>query len=247
MKRAVVIPSRLASVRLPRKPLVPLRGKPLIRWVVEGCLRTGERVILATDSEEIARVVSDLPLEVVFTPSDLPSGSDRVACALAGIDAELIVNYQGDEPFVYPEDVERIFESLRKDGVVTLAVRDRSAYERSSDVKVVLDSEGYALYFSRSPIPCFRGGMEDPYPLKHVGIYGFRREVLEDFVSSERGRLERMEGLEQLRLLEKGVRIKVLITENFYHGVDTEEDLRLVESKLGKSEEGQYPVPEHHP
>ncbi len=247
MKRAVVIPSRLASVRLPRKPLLPLRGKPLIRWVVEGCLRTGERVILATDSEEIARAVADLPLEVVFTPSELPSGSDRVARAVAETDVELIVNYQGDEPFVYPEDVDRIFESLKRDGVVTLAVRDRSAYRRSSDVKVVLDSEGYALYFSRSPIPHAREELEDPYPLKHVGIYGFRREVLEDFVSSERGRLERMEGLEQLRLLEKGVRIKVLLTENFYHGIDTEEDLRLVESVLSKSEEGQYPVSEHHP
>ncbi len=196
------------------------------------------------DSEEIARAVSDLPVEIVMTPSDLPSGSDRVAYALRGKDVDLVVNYQGDEPFVYPEDVERIFLSLEENEVVTLAVRDESAHGRSDDVKVVLDAEGYALYFSRSPIPHLRGEVEKPYPLKHVGIYGFRREILERFVSMERGRLERMEALEQLRLLEAGIRIRVLLTENFYHGVDTEEDLRLVLSKLSEAQESKNPVPE---
>lgn len=231
MRRAIVIPARLGSTRLPRKPLVKLRGKPLIRWVVEGCLETGEEVILATDSEEVGEAVSDLKVEVVLTPPELPSGSDRVAHVVRNRDLELVINYQGDEPFVYREDVSRVFEELEGgEKVVTLGKRDEECYERSSDVKVVLDRDGYALYFSRSPIPFFREHAEGVYPIKHVGIYGFRREALLDFVSGGRGVLEEIEGLEQLRLLEKGVKIKVLMTENYYHGVDTEEDVRVVEN-----------------
>jgi len=190
MKRAVVIPARLKSERLYQKPLQGIMGKPLIRWVVEGCLNTGERVILATDSERIAEAVLDLPVEVILTPPELPSGSDRVACAVERTDVDLIVNYQGDEPFVYPEDVERLFRTLEEESVATLAVKDEEAYHRSSDVKVVLDSRGYALYFSRAPIPHFRSAAEIPYPLKHVGIYGFRREALMRFVSLKRGQLQ---------------------------------------------------------
>ncbi|NPA41549.1 MAG: 3-deoxy-manno-octulosonate cytidylyltransferase [Aquificae bacterium] len=233
MKRAIVIPARLSSTRLPQKPLVEIKGKPLIRWVVEGCLRTGERVILATDSESIAKCVEDLEVEVVMTPSELPSGSDRVAYAVRDRDIDLVLNYQGDEPFVYREDVKRLFYELERESpVVTLAVRDQEAYRRSSDVKVVLNEEGFALYFSRAPIPYFREKVNTFYPLKHVGIYGFRKETLEEFVNSPRSTLEVAEGLEQLRLLERGIPIKVLLTENFYHGVDTPEDLSIVESKL---------------
>jgi len=233
MRKAIIVPARLFSTRLEKKPLRRILGKPLIRWVLESCVKTGERVILATDSEEIAKVVADLDVEIFLTPSDIPSGTDRVAYVVERTEVDLIINYQGDEPFVYPKDVERIFKALEEgEEVVTLAVKDKSAYERNSDVKVVLDRNGYALYFSRSPIPHFRERTESPYPLKHVGIYGFRRETLTRFVSMKRSILEVIEGLEQLRLLENGYRIKVLLTENFYHGVDTEEDLKLVESAL---------------
>ncbi len=233
MRRAIVIPSRLGSTRLPRKPLAEIKGKPLIRWVVEGCLKTGERVILATDSEEIAKCVDDLQVEVVMTPSELRSGSDRVAYAVREMDLELVLNYQGDEPFVYKRDVERLFKELERGAqVVTLAVRDENSYERASDVKVVIDSEGNALYFSRAPIPFFREEKESIYPLKHVGIYGFRKETLMSFVDMDRGTLEVLEGLEQLRLLEKGITIKVLLTDNFYHGVDTQEDIKVVEKHM---------------
>ncbi len=233
MERAIVVPARLSSTRLPRKPLLEICGKPLIRWVVEGCLKTGERVILATDSEEVGEAVSDLGVEVVLTPSELPSGSDRVAYAVKDTDLDLVINYQGDEPFVYPGDVERIFGELEGgEDVVTLAVEDESSYGRPSDVKVVLSRSGHALYFSRSPIPYFRNRKDSFKPLKHVGIYGFRKDALMRFVSMGRGTLEEVEGLEQLRLLEEGVRIKVLISENFYHGVDTQEDLKIVEERL---------------
>ena len=231
--RAIVIPSRLSSTRLHQKPLQKLMGKPLIRWVVEGCLRTGERVILATDSEKVAEAVSDLEVEVVLTPPEIPSGSDRVAYAVRDMDLDFVINYQGDEPFVYAEDIERIFHDLeRGEEVVTLGVPDEGCYERPSDVKVVTDRRGYALYFSRSPIPFYRSKEPRMKPIKHVGIYGFRKDVLMSFVSMERGRLEEVEGLEQLRLLENGVRIKVLLTENYYHGVDTPEDLLIVERRL---------------
>jgi len=237
MERLIVVPARIGSSRLPRKPLRNIAGKPLIRWVLEGCLRTGERVILATDSELVAEAVSDLRVDVFMTPPELPSGSDRVAYVLKDVDAQLVINYQGDEPFVYPEDIERIFSELEKgEEVVTLAVRDEESYERESDVKVVLDRKGYALYFSRSPIPFFRNHTESVYPLKHIGIYGFRKSTLLDFVRMDRGTLERVESLEQLRLLENHKRIKVLLTENYYHGVDTEEDVSVVEERLRRTE-----------
>ena len=230
-KRLIVIPSRLSSTRLKEKPLQLIKNKPLIRWVVEGCLKTGEEVILATDSPKIAKVVEDLPVRVVFTPSDLPSGSDRVAYAVKDTDADFIINYQGDEPFVYKEDVQGLFEALLDYPVATLAIHDPTAYKSHSDVKVVLDENQTALYFSRSPIPYMKEP-SDLYPLKHVGIYAFRREILMEFVKWCPSTLERLESLEQLRLLEKGIKIKVLLSKNYYHGVDTEEDIKIVESKL---------------
>ena len=231
-KRVIVIPARLGSTRLKEKPLVLIKGKPLIRWVAEGCVRTGGRVVVATDSERIAQAVGDLPLEVILTPSDLRSGTDRVAYVVRDMDVDLVINYQGDEPFVYKEDIERLFSALSEASVATLAVRDKEAYRDSASVKVVIDREGYALYFSRSPIPFFRNSLEGLYPLKHVGIYAFRKETLMEFVNLPRSELEEVEGLEQLRLLENGYRIKVLLTENYYHGVDTQEDIRKVEEQL---------------
>ncbi len=231
MKRVIVVPARIGSTRLKEKPLRKILGKPLIRWVVENLKKTGEKIILATDSEKVKEIVEDL-CEVVLTPSDIPSGTDRVLHVVRDTDAELIINYQGDEPFSYKDDIESIFKALEEgEKVVTLAVKDEDAYKRPQDVKVVIDKKGYALYFSRSPIPYFR--KEDNfYPLKHVGIYGFRREMLLKFGSMKRGKLEDIEGLEQLRLLEEGIKIKVLITQNYYHGVDTEEDIKIVEEKL---------------
>ncbi len=234
MKKVIVVPARLSSTRLKEKPLKVLAGKPLIRWVIEGCLRTGEKVILATDSERIASAVEDLPIKIVYTPTDLPSGSDRVAYAIRDEDVDYVINYQGDEPFVYPEDVNRLFSALEDFPVATLAMRDREFYNDPASVKVVLAKDGTALYFSRSPIPFFSGSSE-VYPLKHIGIYAFRKEVLLEFTSWERGELEKLESLEQLRLLERGVKIKVLLTQNYYHGVDTEEDAKLVSEMLLKT------------
>ena len=231
MSRLIVIPARLGSTRLREKPLREIAGKPLIRWVIENLKRTGYPLLLATDSERIKEVVEDL-CEVVLTPSELPSGSDRVLFAVRDLDVKYVINYQGDEPFSYKEDIDRLFRALEEGNeVATLARRDPEAYEKPEDVKVVLDKKGYALYFSRSPIPYFRKENKN-YPLKHVGIYAYRKETLLKFGSLPKGELEETESLEQLRLLENGIRIKVILTENFYHGVDTERDIEIVERKL---------------
>ncbi len=229
--RVIVIPARLKSTRLKEKPLLLIKGKPLIRWVVENCLKTKERVLLATDSEKVAQVVSDLPVEVFFTPEDLPSGSDRVAYVVKNLDVKYVINYQGDEPFVYREDIELLFSALEKYSVATLALKDEDCYHDPASVKVVLKEDDTALYFSRSPIPFFREPSE-LYPLKHVGIYAYRKETLLEFSNMKPSNLEITEGLEQLRLLEKGIDIKVNLTKNYYHGVDTEEDIKIVERKL---------------
>lgn len=226
-----MIPARLKSSRLKEKPLVSIKGKPLIRWVVQSCLSVGERVLLATDSEKVAQAVSDLPVEIFFTPEDLPSGSDRVAYVVKNLDVKYVINYQGDEPFAYKEDIERLFSALEKYPIATLALRDNECYYDPASVKVVLKEDGTALYFSRSPIPFFREPC-DIYPMKHVGVYAYRKETLLEFSQMKPSHLEVTEGLEQLRFLEKGIDIKVILTKNYYHGVDTEQDVQIVEDKL---------------
>ncbi|RTZ70717.1 MAG: 3-deoxy-manno-octulosonate cytidylyltransferase [Aquificaceae bacterium] len=230
----VVVPARLGSTRLKRKPLREIKGKPLIRWVVEALTKTGFRILVATDSKEIKKVVEDLT-EVVLTPSELPSGSDRVAYALKGLKEipPYVINYQGDEPFAYREDLLKLYKSLKEGSpVVTLAKPlEEKFLNDPNTVKVVTDLRGFALYFSRSPLPYPRGGFHFK-PLKHIGVYAFKTETLFEFTKLKPTPLELTEGLEQLRLLENGIPVKVELTENYYHGVDTEEDLREVEKKL---------------
>lgn len=231
----IVVPARLGSTRLPKKPLRKIKGKPLIRWVFENLTKTGFKTLLATDSLEIAKVVEDLT-DFVLTPSELPSGSDRVAYALKLLKEKprFVINYQGDEPFAYGEDLKKLIAALKGGAeVATLAkpFEDEEEWKKNSNVKVVLNKRGYALYFSRSPVPYPRGGFFFK-PLKHIGVYAYLLESLYRFTRTEPTPLEKTEGLEQLRLLENGVKIKVEITENFYHGVDTEEDIKVVERFL---------------
>jgi len=231
----VIVPARLGSTRLKNKPLVEIKGKPLIRWVIENLTRTGFPVILATDSVEIKKVVDNL-CEVHITPSDLPSGSDRVAYVVERLKdkPKYVINYQGDELFAYKEDLENLIKVLREGApVATLAtpMEDLSDFENPNNVKVVTNREGYALYFSRSPIPFARDCFKFK-PMKHIGIYAFVTETLLKFSKLPPTPLEETEKLEQLRLLENGIPIKVVKTSNFYHGVDTEEDIRKVETYL---------------
>jgi len=234
----IVIPAREGSTRLKNKLLLPVKGKPVIRWTVENCLkvRNADRIIVATDSHRIASVLKDLPVDLVMTPSELKSGSDRVAYAVRELPVEKVVNVQGDEPLLHPPDIEKVIEGLEEAEITTLShpIKTEEEYLNPSVVKVVVDRDGYALYFSRSPIPYHRDGgfsqLVEKYGnvvKKHIGVYGYRKPVLMDFAYNlESSLYEQVERLEQLRLLENGYRIKVLPAEKDSLGIDTEEDLQ---------------------
>ena len=232
----VVIPARVGSKRLPEKPLRELCGKPLISWVVEAVRRVVSDVIVATDSDEVVKVVEEAGAKGVLTPSDLPSGTDRVYYAVRRLSYPFVINVQGDEPFVKEEHIRAVYEGLKRGysfSTVSTPFKRAEEVKDPSKVKVVLDRDGRALYFSRSPIPFPRDGEIEPENyLKHIGIYGYRREALERFVSWEEGKLERIEKLEQLRILENGEDIFVSVVGSDSFGVDTEEDLKKAEKMV---------------
>ncbi len=215
-----------------------MKGKPVIQWTAENCLRVKEisQVIVATDSEEIVRIFKDSPVKAVLTPSDLKSGSDRVAYVAKDLRDEKIINVQGDEPLLDPEDIYRVYQALNEADVSTLCypITDELDYLNPNVVKVVVDREGYALYFSRSPVPFYRdidfSQMLNSFPFpvkKHIGIYGYNRDVLLEFACKlEPSMYEQIEKLEQLRLLENGYRIKVIEAKKDSIGIDTEEDFK---------------------
>jgi 3-deoxy-manno-octulosonate cytidylyltransferase (CMP-KDO synthetase) len=233
------IPARYASTRLPGKPLLLIAGRPMIEHVYERVsqARGLDRIVVLTDDERIARAVEGFGGEWEMTPAECASGTDRIAHAARQWHAAAVVNIQGDEPLIDPEAVSRIADHLAGhpgDPVVTLAAEAQpEEMGNPNAVKVVLDLAGYALYFSRSPLPYLRqeGGA---VPLKHLGIYGYQREALLRLAALPRTPLERSESLEQLRALENGLRIRVLRTERTSPGVDTREDLERVERLLGK-------------
>lgn len=239
------IPARYASTRLPGKMLREIAGRPMIRHVVERVSRVREleRVVVLTDDERIAGAVRDFGGEAEMTPEECASGTDRIAWAAKDWDARAVINVQGDEPLIDPEAVARLARHLRDDPdeeMATLAAPlDPSRHADPNAVKVVRAKSGHALYFSRAPIPHRRDpASSDPdvVPLLHVGIYGYRRDVLLRLAGLEPTPLERCEALEQLRALENGIRIRVLLLEHALGGgVDTEDDLREAERILSAS------------
>ena len=238
--RAVgVIPARWASTRLPGKMLLEICGKPLIEWVIER-VRSATRlegVLVATDDERILAVAERAGVRGVMTRADHPSGTDRVAEAVAGVDADVVVNIQGDEPLIDPGLIDRLvgaaFEDTRWD-MVTAATRieNEAEMEDSSAVKVVTGAEGQALYFSRSVIPFVRDGSAGAGHWRHVGVYAYRTDFLKTLVATPPCMLEQAEKLEQLRALYIGAQILVLETSDAGMGVDTPEDVKLVETLL---------------
>ena len=233
----IVIPARLGSSRLRHKPLQDVHGKPLLAWVIEACLRIHSKVLVATDSSKVARIAQEWGVPAVMTASSVPSGTDRVWQAVKDLNYEFIVNVQGDEPLVKEEHVVPLIERLSGgDEYATPAVAFSEAEEvkKPSTVKVVRDCEGYALYFSRSVIPYAGEPLEPRHYLKHIGIYAYRKKALERFVSLKPGRLERLEGLEQLRILENGFKIYVELVRTDTVSVDTPEDLERVRKLLGE-------------
>jgi 3-deoxy-manno-octulosonate cytidylyltransferase (CMP-KDO synthetase) len=242
-----VIPARLGSTRLPRKPLHLLAGRPLVEWVWRRAVGTGllDRVVVATDSEEIAEIARGFGAEAALTSPEHPSGTDRVAelARSRGYgDFPLVVNIQGDEPFVRPDDIAAVVRLVRDQGweIGTVACRLGSLAEWRDPavVKVVRGSDGGALLFSRAAIPHVRD--RDPSVeelgggafLRHLGIYGYRSEALQRWVGLEEGELERLERLEQLRPLAAGMRIGVALVEDALGGVDTPADAVAAERRL---------------
>ncbi|KMV33582.1 MULTISPECIES: 3-deoxy-manno-octulosonate cytidylyltransferase [Franconibacter] len=247
MSFVVIIPARYASTRLPGKPLVDINGKPMIVHVLERARESGaERIIVATDHEEVARAVQAAGGEVCMTRADHQSGTERLAevvekCGFA--DDTVIVNVQGDEPAIPPAIIRQLADNLTKSaaGMATLAVPIDSAEEafNPNAVKVVRDAEGYALYFSRATIPWDRDRFAQSREsigdtlLRHIGIYGYRAGFIRRYVTWQPSQLERIEMLEQLRVLWYGEKIHVDVAQEVPGtGVDTPEDLERVRKEM---------------
>ena len=239
---SAIIPARWASTRFPGKPLVQLHGKPLVQHVWERARRARriDRVIVATDDMRIAEAAFDFGAEVALTSAKHPTGTDRLAEVAKKLkSSSIIVNVQGDEPDIAPATIDRLVRVLQDDprlGMVTAAnpVTDPADVHNPNVVKVVTDFAGRALYFSRSVIPHDRDGRGGIKYLRHQGIYGYRRKVLLDFVKWKPAPLEKAEKLEQLRALENGVSIGVIIVKRASVGVDAPEDLAKAERALGR-------------
>ncbi|MGA7685669.1 MAG: 3-deoxy-manno-octulosonate cytidylyltransferase [Terriglobales bacterium] len=240
MKVVAVIPARLASTRLPRKMLREIAGVPLLAWVYRGVRRSPllEDVIVATDSQEIRLFCEQQQFHVRMTSPAHRSGTERVHEVAGAVSADVYLNVQGDEPLTRPEHIESLIAVMTMSGanpqVGTLKTPAAEVdINNPSAVKVVTDSTGRALYFSRATIPFDRDGLRPPY-YKHLGFYAYRKAVLDRFVAWPESSLERSERLEQLRFLENGIPIYVAETSFDTVGVDTEEDLRRVEEILRK-------------
>ena len=266
-----VIPARYGSVRFPGKPLALLAGKPMIQHVYERVAKAArvDEVIVATDDERILMAVRKAGGNAVMTNPSARSGSERVAEVARTREAAVVINVQGDEPLVHPDMVDQIAEFLERHAAVPMAslmipLHDDADAASPNVVKVVVDCDGYALYFSRAPIPYVRkdqggsglrapgsgqlptapsppgqaltrAGAGQPRAYKHIGLYGYQRHFLLQFPHLEPTRLEQQEGLEQLRALEHGHRIKLLETTHDSIGVDTPDDLARVELLVAKT------------
>jgi 3-deoxy-manno-octulosonate cytidylyltransferase (CMP-KDO synthetase) len=241
MKALGIIPARYGSTRFPGKPLALLNDKPIIQWVYERASRANllNEVIVATDDARIFEAVKQFRGRVEMTRPDHPSGSDRIAEVAAKSDAQIIVNIQGDEPLIAPEAIDSGVRVLLENPAAQVAtlvspIRLAADLRNANIVKVVLAQDNTALYFSRSAIPFYRQAVKEEDWLqqhtyfKHIGLYVFRHELLLQFVKWPPGRLEKIESLEQLRLLENGVKIHVAVTEYEAMGVDTPEDLEIL-------------------
>src|SRR5256886_5571014 len=244
MNKAIgIIPARWRSTRFPGKPLHLIVNKPLLQHVWERCRRAKklDAVIIATDDMRIARAAFDWGAEVAMTSPKHQSGTDRIAEVVRKArQFDLIINIQGDEPLTEPSLLDRFVDELRsnrKIDIVTAAHPFKTAAETSSphQVKVIVDVDGNALYFSRYAVPFPRNRAIPIKYLRHQGVYGFRRKALLDFVRWKPTQLERAESLEQLRALENGVKVHVLVMKHGSPGVDTPADAKALEQKLARA------------
>lgn len=243
MKFLAVIPARYASTRFPGKPLAMLADKPVIQRVYEQVVNIIPDAYVATDDERIYKAVESFGGKAVMTRTDHKSGTDRIEEAVENIGstADVIINIQGDEPFIAPSQIETICRQFddASTQIATLGkpFADMEAVDNPNSPKIVTDVNGFALYFSRSVIPFIRGEAHEQwlghYPfLKHLGIYAYRRDVLREITLLPQSSLEKAESLEQLRWLQNGYRIRVGLTDIETVGIDTPEDLARAEAYL---------------
>ena len=243
MTFTAIIPARYASTRFPGKPLAVLGGKTVIQRVYEQVSSMLSEVYVATDDERILTCVEAFGGKAVMTRNDHQSGTDRIQEAVekTGTLADVIINVQGDEPFIQPSQIHTLMQLFEEPStqIGTLGKRfeDLEAVENPNSPKIVTDTKGFALYFSRSVIPYIRGKVREDwfgeYPfLKHLGVYAYRREVLAEVTKLPQSSLEKAESLEQLRWLQNGYRIRVGLTDVETVGIDTPEDLQRAEEFL---------------
>ena len=252
-KVIAVIPARWASSRFPGKPLALIKGKPMVQWVFEQACKAKSvsEVIIATDDDRIFKAVNGFGGNAVMTSLDHESGTDRIAEVVRDRECEIVVNVQGDEPLIPPGNIDRIVQPLLEgalESTVTLRIliKTRDELMDRNITKVVVDSSNSALYFSKAPIPWNRdewGGdsMQNssfdplkPFWYKHIGLYAYRKKFLMEFGGLPESGLEKIEKLEQLRILESGFKIKVVETDLDSIGVDSEADLAMIEKRLAE-------------
>jgi 3-deoxy-manno-octulosonate cytidylyltransferase (CMP-KDO synthetase) len=244
-----IIPARYASTRFPGKALTLIRDKPMIQWVYERTKRSQlvTRVVVATDDERIRMAVSAFGGEAIMTSADHPTGTDRIAEVARTLKCDIVVNVQGDEPLVHPDMIDEAIMPLVRDpsipmGTVCRKIENRNEAFDPNVVKVVFDEKGFALYFSRAPLPWDRDNWagKDTFsdltlsgPMyKHIGLYVYRRDFLLNYAKMPQTPLEAAEKLEQLRALESGHRIKTVVTEHESFGVDIPGDLGKILQRL---------------
>ncbi|WP_293720710.1 3-deoxy-manno-octulosonate cytidylyltransferase [uncultured Cetobacterium sp.] len=234
MKFLGVIPARYESTRLPRKPLKDICGHTMIEWVYKRAMKSNlDRVVVATDSQEVFDVVKDFGGDVIMTDTNHLNGTSRIAEVCDKItDYDVVINIQGDEPLIEADMINSLIEVFKQENDLKMAtlkhkLNKKEDIENPNFVKVITDKKDYAIYFSRSVIPYPRNENLDIY-FKHVGIYGYKREFVLEYSKLESTPLENSESLEQLRVLENGYRIKVLETPYEIIGVDTAEELERV-------------------
>lgn len=242
MSIAVIIPARYGSTRLPGKPLADICGKPMVEWVLRAASgsKLATKIILATDDERIIKVVNALNIPNVtcaMTSKNHESGTDRIfEVVKKDPSIKYVVNLQGDEPAIPSSYIDKVIEPLLNGyemSTLITPLTDLQDLQNPNIVKVVIDKNGYAIYFSRANIPFDReGNIKEIYAYRHMGIYGYTRESILKFTSLPQSALEKIEKLEQLRALENGMKIKVEIVEKATSAVDTAEDIKIVEKEL---------------
>ena len=240
MKIIGVIPARYGSTRFPGKPLVNLCGKPLLQWVVEGARKSRHlsEIIVATDDRRIYELADKIGVAAAMTSSDCATGTDRIFQATRDMDFDVVINVQGDEPLIDQSYIDPLAGAFIENPYLNMATLghplEQADIENKNAVKVITNSAGEALYFSRFPIPFSRVDFKpgNRAALKHIGLYGYTKDFLQTFCSSAPCELEKLESLEQLRALYLGAKIKVLEVQKPTYGVDTPEDLKRLEGLL---------------